>query len=98
LLNLESSAHSFFANIVIRSGSREIERLSNYNLLHCALADYTLNKDYRGTSGCVMEGYGDGQQFFGAVTTLAAIEGDNSSGFSAALKDGIPGSQTEVPF
>ena len=64
---LESSAHSFFANIVIRSGSREIERLSNYNLLHCALADYTLNKDYRSTSGSVMEGYGDGSVFKGAA-------------------------------
>ena len=76
---LENSAHSFFANIVIRSGSREIERLSNYNLLHCALSDYTLNKDYRSTSGSVMEGYGDGTVYKGGALGQAGT-GEVSQG------------------
>jgi len=67
-VRLDGSAHSFIKSIVIRSGSRELERLSNYSLLHSALADMTLNRDYRSTSGSISEGYDDGFGYMAAQT------------------------------
>ena len=61
---LDGSAHSLIQSIVIRAGSREIERIDDYNVLHAMLADATVTKDYRSTCGSAMEGYGDGDSCF----------------------------------
>ena len=58
-LMFDGSAHSLIKSIVIRCGSREIERIDEYNLLHAMLADCTMTKEYRGSVGGICEGYGE---------------------------------------
>ena len=64
-LRLDSSAHSLIKSITIRAGSREIEKISEYNLLHAMLADTTMDMSYRSSVGAISEGLGDGHLRYG---------------------------------
>lgn len=78
---LDGSAHSLIQSIVIRAGSREIERIDDYNVLHAILADATVTKDYRSTCGSAMEGYGDGDNSFNENPISGAVKKNDDEAY-----------------